>query len=304
MKRKHKMNIGLTFFVVALFVVSTGMTAIGNVVSNDVEKNYVSVTSDKTENVGTITIGDNYITIDAKDKTVDLDGSDDLKIEVTVYFKLTGWCDHGRAYLGFWDCPAEDSDNYGGDYSEATLSFTIQNCKPGQTFEIQLTGKYEDCMNTDFSKRGKSTVTIKKPKPDLKASGEIKGTNLKPTSHSSVGTDVQIWNGGEPGSNVHWGYSEDRLYGDWDIFPGSGWLTVEDGKQSLEIWVTLPEGAKDYNDNLRIYNVDDPDNDYIDIPINLKVKKSKSTLQSYTLLERLFVQFPLLRVIQNLLAFQ
>lgn len=133
--------------------------------------------------------------------------------------------------------------------------------------------------------------------PKLCSAGEIKGTNLKELSRTSVGQDIMIWNGGEPGSGVYWGCDPGRLYGDWDVYPGSGWLQEDDSPVYLEIWVELPLGAGDWDGDLRIYNVDDPDNDYVDIPIHITVQKSKQTSNhlSLGLLER----FPMLAELLN-----
>jgi len=317
-KIKARYSIACIFVISSLFMSCSINASTIKIETNDEVDPEISICSKKEINLGSIYLtqsSEPHVTLSIPQTyfSEEVSGTGET-ITVKVYYEIIcpGTADWGEVSMWYWNDDHKQitvSASSGG-YKEGWLEMDVF-VKSDNTFHFSVKGYIQDWWGAPgfvwwrtkaISIYGEPHI----PQPALMASGEIKGTNLKPLSQTNVGTDVQIWNGGEPGSKVHWGYSEDRLYGDWDIYPGSGWLTVEDGKQSLEIWITLPEGAKDYNDNLRIYNIDDPDNDYIDIPINLKVKKSKSTTrQSYALLEKLSIQYPLLQqLLQKLPALQ
>jgi hypothetical protein len=158
--------------LISIFLISS-ISAVGiSINDNDEGKNndsYLLQASSETINIGTVYIGENYIEFeDIKDKTIWTDNTGvTLIINATVHFRLGGLCDHGYAYLGFWNQPYEDSD-HDGESRDSTLSFIINNAKPGDRFEIQFKADYEDCLNEDFSEREKVIITIKEEiKPDL-----------------------------------------------------------------------------------------------------------------------------------------
>ncbi len=310
MNRKHKINLWLVFFVVALFVVSTGMSAMGNVVSNDVEKDNVSVNSVKAINVGTIEVGDNFVNVysyDHKDHyAVDLGPNGrDLTIEADYDINVPGWCDNGYAYLGYWNKPTSEDSVHTGDKKSDKLSFTISNCKPGDRFELRVEGQYKDCLNEDITERAKSIVMIKILEPDLNVNDQDLMAKIKAGETGSISFNVQ--NIGDDGSLLDWGIKDE--FGicaeDWSISRREGYDLEKGNPVTVTVTYTMPRLPieQKYNNNkLTVYNKDNP-SDHASVSITFKTPgydKSKNLPLHF-----LQARFPLLQqLLQRLPAFQ
>jgi len=157
--------------IISMFLLTSiaSFSAVGITVENQTKKNNTGMTSGKIVNIGSMTIGENFIDFDVENKEVWVfEEGEDVTIEATVHFRLHGWFDHGYAYLGLWDQPPEDRAD-DDDVDDVTLSFTLYTCKPGDVYEIELKGKYTDLINPDFTERKKIVLTVKEEiEPDLK----------------------------------------------------------------------------------------------------------------------------------------
>jgi len=289
---KNRMLCGL---VIMALVMSCGVNAatIKKDANDQDEANISTSTTMTTINLGTIYCeqrdGTCYVNIEltSTEKYIDLGRSgENIKFTAKYVFILPGSADDAWAQMWYWDGQtsiADKHDDIQQPYEDGTIEVE-RDCYDGDNFNIYLKGYCSDWYGINHEDN-EAIVTIhtKLPVPKLSGSGEIKGTGLKEMSPTSVGQDVQIWNSGDPRSSVAWGYSTDRLYGDWDVFPGSNWfkvepdggkLTPEDGKQSIQVWITMPEDVTYVKGSLRVYNTNNPD-DYIDIPVSAE-KKAKS----------------------------
>lgn len=151
MKRKHKMNIGLAFFVVALFVVSSGMSAMGNVVQTDVEKenseeNAITMNSGVTLDCGSIRVNGkpgSYPDVDyscsAKDhSSVDVGSGCSVTVKVSYHLWAGGDDDKATARIWFTDKPSDKA------------TFTTPNNNNVQEGTLQLTKYMDDSRSYDL----------------------------------------------------------------------------------------------------------------------------------------------------------
>lgn len=131
--------------------------------NNDIAKSLQTTSTTVNVDVGRININENSVWFeDIEDKTVWIPSNGvTLNITARAHFCLWGWCDHGYAYLGFWNGALKDSCDWGDDCNYFILNFAIDNVNIGDEFEIQLRGDYEDCLNDDLSKTKKVTLSVK-----------------------------------------------------------------------------------------------------------------------------------------------
>ena len=305
-RKQNKMNMGLVFFVVALFVVSTGMSAMGNIVKNDTGKINVCTTNAVTVNVGSIGIGDNDIYIDAKDKTVDLGRQGgDISIEVDVFFRLIGWCDHGYAYL-IYKGSTKDSDN-DGETRDSELGYSVYDLKPGDQIIITLKGRYTDCINADFEESNSCTITIKYYTPEPKL-------DVSPNSLYGRGEinyeQFYVKNVGDPGTSLAWSSKVIRKNGNVGlpelyIFPEGGTIT---GGNSIcvDVSYNFPSGVLgEFSWKIKVTSSTTGEYEYVNVNFNSGTKaknKLGSNIQLYNILQVYFPQ--LIKLLQILPAFQ
>ena len=312
MNRKHKINLWLVFFVAALFVASAAMSAMGNVVSNDVEKSNLCTTNDETVNVGSIYIGDNEMRIGATDKTVDLGRQGgDLEIKVEVEFDLIGWCDHGYAYL-IYGGKTVASDNDGGT-RDAELVYTLYDLSPGDQITVTLKGKYEDCINEDFERSKSCTITIKYYTPEPKL--DVSPNTLTDTGLYCSKT-FKVKNVGDSGTTLSWNLeivSQDGeadaipRFPELEISPMSGNGLSAGGFDTVEVEYDFPRGtvADHFSWRIKVTSSTTGESEYVNVNFNSGTKARSSLGTNLQLFTRLQAHFPqMFTFLQRLPAFQ
>ena len=231
--------------------------------------------------------------------------NEDVKFILEYTFKLPGGGYDAQVSMWYWD---DDGQHQAyltrGEDDEGTLELVVP-CTSGINFNLHVKARCTDWYGADHTED--EQIVRVKPElaryPKISGSGKITGTELRPMSKTKVDKNVVIENNGDPGSYLEWawGYSEDRLYGDWDIFPGSGWLEYGE-EQAISVEVTLPEEQK-VSGFLRFYNVNDK-TDYVDIPVSIGYKAKPATYSMQSLFEKAFGRYPnllpLLRGVLNL----
>lgn len=292
----------LSVIIILAMVISQSVIAsVIKVEANDKDQPILSTTTIKPIQLGTITCEqkdgklyiDIVIEISDSERSITLSSSpENIKFTIEYIFKLPGTADNAYAEVWYYDkggnLHTKKHKDKQQDYENGFIEISPK-CYADENFNIHLKGYCSDWwgLTDDDWKVEEKSVMIKPTlpaMPKLSGSGEIKGTNLRPMSRTSVGEDVKIWNSGTTGSKVYWAYSTDRLYGDWDYFPNSDWLTLtvspdsgeltpEDGEQHIEIWITLSEDVTYVKGHLTFYNTEHP-SDYIDIPVDVD-KKTK-----------------------------
>jgi hypothetical protein len=203
MKHKKIKSSGVLFLIM-LMILANSIISAGAIVNKQNDEK-IKTTSDKTITIGTIYIGNHVVTVDANDVTVDLGrGGGDLTIKVNVKFRLVGTHDHGYAYLYYNGVKKAEAD-YGEDYRDTTLQFTIYGCSPGDSlYKIVLEGRYTDWYGTeDWSKSKTAHVTIQDydPLPKLYCYG---ATLVKGSPGYPGNGDLVVQNNGEEHSTLDW----------------------------------------------------------------------------------------------------
>ena len=241
------------------------------------------------------------VTIDAAEKYVTLSSSgENVKFTVEYQFILDGTADFAKVQLWYWDKDGKmvwDRAESGESTSGPCTLKVERSCIPDQNFKIYIKAWVHDWYGFGDTDDDEGTVLIKPTKylkPQISGYGKITGMNLRPMTPTKVEADVTLTNSGDDGSRLHWawGYCEDRLYGDYDIFPGSGWLDYGE-EQAVAVEVTLPEGAKRYKETVRFYNVDDETN-YVDIPVSIGYKAKPAAYSMQSLFEKTLGGYPYL----------
>jgi len=222
MKRKHKMNIGLAFLVIALMVVSSSMAAVGSVIKNEkVKENNIATT-----NLDPVYVG--YILIDTKDHTTcddpivkvtpedfgDIQLSDSgtkVTFYATYYILCPGGADHAWVHLS---CNGkEDGFDYGlggpdgKPAAEGELEIEVTLRPTRDTISVKLDALYKDHVTDIFPEVTLGDVT-------KWAYGTAKGIPMFGVSSTSIhGTDrstgsasasFEVKNTGGKNSDLYW----------------------------------------------------------------------------------------------------
>ena len=327
MNRKHKINLWLVFFVVALFVVSTGMSAMGNIVSNDVEKennekNVITMNTDVTLDCGVIMVygypGD-YPSVDyycsaTGHSNVDVGTGCAVTVEVRYDLWAKGDDDKATARIWFTDKPSEKATfttPNNNDRQSGKLSLT-RHMEDASSYSLKLEVEWRDFISYnnilvgDKTPSDTSTITTKVLKPELGVSGKYLTAKVKAGQTGSVSFTVK--NTGDEGSLLNWGIKDEfgSCADEWSISPKGGNNLETENTIGVTITYTMPALPirQKYNNNkLTVYNTDDSTNN-VWVYVTFKTPgydKSKS-LPLHNIIQARFPQ--LFTLLQRLPAFQ
>jgi len=342
MKRKHKMNIGLVFFVVALFVVSSGMSAI---VTNEVEEenneeNVITMNSGVTLDCGSIRVNGkpgSYPNVDyscsAKDhSSVDVDSGCSVIVKVSYHLWAGGDDDKATARIWFTDNPSDKATfttPNNNNVQEGTLQLT-KYMDDSSSYSLKLEVEWRDYITTanilvgGIKPSDTSTITTKSEPGDL----DVENNQITGSIHcDSYGQAfIKLQNKGSENSELYWKWTDKRANdgGSFDLSFGGGAAITRDkaygpieGGSNKEIMVRISglpdvkkrEGSKTINCYIDFENADDPnDKETVHIQITVLPPKSKEksheNIKTY-IFPMILEKFPrLFTFLQNLPAFQ
>ena len=109
---------------------------------------------------------------------------------------------------------------------------------------------------------------------------------------------IQIINAGGEDTRLNWKIAEYPSWGTWKFIPENGQnLKPEDGPVQVEVEVEAPEEKDRFEGNVKIINLDNPD-DYEIVPVSLSTPKNKAIniqflryLNNYPLIKQLLQRF-------------
>jgi hypothetical protein len=318
MKKIKNFKRTLVVSIIGLFMLSAlNLPALGVVLQSNNSTDFSS-TSGPDVNVGEIRIGDNKISVTADDKTVDLgvDGGQ-VVIQAKAIFKLTGWCDHGYAYLYVND-ELKDSADYGGDDSFKILTAIINDLTPGDELSVKLKGRYTDCLNDNFAKSDTCKVKIKYYGPKLGVSTD----HVMESQYAGSTAFGEFYVKNVGGERLKWDISfidcegkviDSKDYITLDTFSGlkvnptnsddvgNGQGIGPGGRVKIKVEYTLPDRDPGYDVNngywwrLKVHS--STTGEEIEVKITMKMKPVAKSLQLFNVLE---VRFPaLFRLLLN-----
>jgi hypothetical protein len=185
-------------------------------------------------------------------------------------------------YLYYWDL-----DN-NGEFDDSTVQNPKNSWGETGTYTVILK-VVDDAGRNDTDSL---TIVIQNRNPDLFCSGSINLLEVKRGSTQTASFTIE--NKGDPGSLLDWSIaSYPDEWGEWEIIPLSGTgLTPEDGKQTIQVTIVVPNKRNDECiDSITIVNDNDP-SDSCEIEVSVTTPRIFNPFS--LLLDRIIERFPLL----------
>jgi len=330
MKQKHnKMNIWLVFFVVALFVVSSGMSAMGSLVTNEVEKenneeNAITMNSGVTLDCGSIRVNGkpgSYPNVDyscsAKDYSgVDVGSGCSVTVKVSYHLWTGGDDDKATARIWFTDKPSDKAtfttpDN--NNVQEGTLQLT-KYMDDSSSYSLKLEVEWRDYITTANILVG-GIIPSDTSNIQTREYNPVPIMEVNPNSLSDRGEGCFehffVKNVGDSGSSLAWSLTVIQKNGnvglpELDISPTSG--TVTGGSYTrVDVKYVFPSKMMDesFSWRIRVTSSNTGQSEDVTVSFNSGIRARNNlgaNLQLFTLLQARFPQ--LFTLLQRLPAFQ
>ena len=253
----------------------------------------VSITFDvKTLSSGTAI---NQMSIDAKmcENAVQVICSDDATVNIELDPLVA---DAGNSYSGYVDEEIQLSGQASGgipDYSyywdldddgefdDSTMQNPTETWTEPGSYTVSLK-VVDDSGNNDTDS---ATVIIENREPNLYCSGSITLTDIEPGSTQTA--TITVENTGDSESLLDWSILEEPTWGEWSFTPSDGTgLTPEDGEQSIQVTLIVPDERNEEFSGSIIFVNDDDSTDTCEITVSVATPHQ--------------FQRPLLRFLSNL----
>jgi PKD repeat protein len=137
-----------------------------------------------------------------------------------------------------------------------------------------------------------SFTTEPEPVPDVFCTGDLSWVDVKPGS--TVTGELEVSNVGDPESLLTWEVTSWPSWGAWTFTPSSGTnLTPQASPIIVQVEVVAPdEQNSQFSGEVKLVNVEDPENDFCIISVSLVTPESQQSHQTHTYLHTLFRQNP------------
>jgi len=216
-------------------------------------------------------------------------------IDVTLDFciRCSGVWDWGRVGFGFKGEDMEYISSSGNEYGRLTASKYFNQ---DETFELEINGKMEDLFAGNYEDTISSFGSTKPYSEDLKCSGDLKWSKVKPGS-TVIGSLI-IENIGDICSELDW--EIESWPTDWGIWTFSSQkgddLKPEDDSITVDVTIEAPDDRDKFGGIVVVINRNNHD-DVCEIPVSLSTSRNRAV---DNLFMKLLEQFPLLQRLLNL----
>jgi len=193
-------------------------------------------------------------------------------------------------------------ENIGVNDTEEIHFDAVIQWQPDDLFQynyIECTG---DTTGTILFFDDTATIVIGETIPDLKCSGSLSWSDIKP--RATVEGSFSVENVGEVDSNLYWDIESLPDWGTWNIVPFSGEnIKPDDGPVVVDVEVEVPnEMDTAFSGEVKIVNRNDP-NDYEIIQVTLTTPKNKEFNFQMVFLRFLMTHPNISFIMRNLLSF-